>query len=121
MLGELYCNFFYHHYGLAVVKPRFFNSYGPGGAEAISQRDPQFHLLGNEGLAAADHRHRRRDPRLYPMSTLWTALLRAKRVMESAVGQGVQPRLRRGDDHTKFGADDQRQPVAARHPLRAAA
>lgn len=30
MLGELYCNFFYHHYGLDVVKPRFFNSYGPG-------------------------------------------------------------------------------------------
>ena len=30
MLGELYCNFFYHHYNLPVVKPRFFNSYGPG-------------------------------------------------------------------------------------------
>jgi UDP-glucose 4-epimerase len=30
MLGELYCNFFHDHYGLAVVKPRFFNSYGPG-------------------------------------------------------------------------------------------
>ncbi len=30
MLGELYCNFFYDHYGLKVVKPRFFNSYGPG-------------------------------------------------------------------------------------------
>ncbi len=30
MLGELYCNFFQHHYGLNVVKPRFFNSYGPG-------------------------------------------------------------------------------------------
>jgi nucleoside-diphosphate-sugar epimerase len=30
MLGELYCNFFLHHYGLRVVKPRFFNSYGPG-------------------------------------------------------------------------------------------
>lgn len=30
MLGELYCNFFYHHYGVSVVKPRFFNSYGPG-------------------------------------------------------------------------------------------
>jgi len=29
-LGEMYCNFFYHHYGLPVVKPRFFNSYGPG-------------------------------------------------------------------------------------------
>lgn len=30
MLGELYCNFFRNHYGLNVVKPRFFNSYGPG-------------------------------------------------------------------------------------------
>lgn len=30
MLGELYCNFFHHHYALEVVKPRFFNSYGPG-------------------------------------------------------------------------------------------
>ena len=30
MLGELYCNFFRNHYGLKVVKPRFFNSYGPG-------------------------------------------------------------------------------------------
>jgi UDP-glucose 4-epimerase len=30
MLGELYCNFFNHHYGLKVVKTRFFNSYGPG-------------------------------------------------------------------------------------------
>jgi UDP-glucose 4-epimerase len=30
MLGELYCNFFYHHHGLQVVKPRFFNSFGPG-------------------------------------------------------------------------------------------
>lgn len=30
MLGELYCNFFYNHYKLPVVKARFFNSYGPG-------------------------------------------------------------------------------------------
>jgi nucleoside-diphosphate-sugar epimerase len=30
MLGELYCNFVHNHYGLAVTKPRFFNSYGPG-------------------------------------------------------------------------------------------
>jgi UDP-glucose 4-epimerase len=30
MLGELYGNFYYHHYGLPVVKTRFFNSYGPG-------------------------------------------------------------------------------------------
>lgn len=30
MLGELYCNFFHNHYGLPVVKARFFNSYGPG-------------------------------------------------------------------------------------------
>jgi nucleoside-diphosphate-sugar epimerase len=30
MLGELYGNFFQHHYDLPVVKARFFNSYGPG-------------------------------------------------------------------------------------------
>ncbi len=30
MLGELYSNFFRHHYNLPVVKARFFNSYGPG-------------------------------------------------------------------------------------------
>ncbi len=30
MLGELYCNFFHDHYGLKTVRPRFFNSYGPG-------------------------------------------------------------------------------------------
>lgn len=30
MLGELYCNFFFNHHELPVVKTRFFNSYGPG-------------------------------------------------------------------------------------------
>lgn len=30
MLGELYGNFFHHHFNLPVVKARFFNSYGPG-------------------------------------------------------------------------------------------
>ena len=30
MLGELYGNFFHHHFDLPVVKARFFNSYGPG-------------------------------------------------------------------------------------------
>ena len=30
MSGELYCNFYWHHYDLPIVKTRFFNSYGPG-------------------------------------------------------------------------------------------
>lgn len=30
MLGELYGNFFANHYGMEVVKTRFFNSFGPG-------------------------------------------------------------------------------------------
>lgn len=30
MLGELYCNFYANHHDVKVVKPRFFNSYGPG-------------------------------------------------------------------------------------------
>ncbi len=30
MTGEMYCNFYAHHYGLKTVNCRFFNSYGPG-------------------------------------------------------------------------------------------
>jgi UDP-glucose 4-epimerase len=30
LLGELYCNFFRTSHGLATVRPRFFNVYGPG-------------------------------------------------------------------------------------------
>lgn len=30
LLGELYCNFFYRHYGLPIVNARLFNVYGPG-------------------------------------------------------------------------------------------
>jgi len=32
MTGEMYCNFYHHHYELPVVNCRFFNSYGPGEA-----------------------------------------------------------------------------------------
>tara|TARA_B100000242_G_C42856412_1_gene397585 strand:- start:89 stop:697 length:609 start_codon:yes stop_codon:yes gene_type:complete len=30
MAGEMYSNFYHHHYGLNVVNCRFFNSFGPG-------------------------------------------------------------------------------------------
>jgi len=30
MTGEMYCNFYFHHYGLKITNCRFFNSYGPG-------------------------------------------------------------------------------------------
>ena len=30
MAGEMYCNFYHHHYGLHTVNCRFFNSFGPG-------------------------------------------------------------------------------------------
>jgi len=30
MTGEMYCNFYAHHYDMNVVNCRFFNSYGPG-------------------------------------------------------------------------------------------
>jgi len=30
MAGEMYCNFYKHHYNLSTVNCRFFNSYGPG-------------------------------------------------------------------------------------------
>ncbi len=30
MTGEMYCNFYNHHYELPIINCRFFNSYGPG-------------------------------------------------------------------------------------------
>lgn len=30
MTGEMYCNFYSHHYDMRIVNCRFFNSYGPG-------------------------------------------------------------------------------------------
>ncbi|MDA9265636.1 NAD-dependent epimerase/dehydratase family protein [bacterium] len=30
MTGEMYCNYYFHHFGLPTVNCRFFNSYGPG-------------------------------------------------------------------------------------------
>jgi nucleoside-diphosphate-sugar epimerase len=30
MTGEMYCNFYSHHYDMKIVNCRFFNSYGPG-------------------------------------------------------------------------------------------
>ncbi len=30
MAGEMYANFYYHHYGLKITNCRFFNSFGPG-------------------------------------------------------------------------------------------
>jgi UDP-glucose 4-epimerase len=30
MTGEMYCNFYNHHYEMKIVNCRFFNSYGPG-------------------------------------------------------------------------------------------
>lgn len=30
MTGEMYCNYYFHQYGLKTINCRFFNSYGPG-------------------------------------------------------------------------------------------
>lgn len=50
-LGELYCNFFHDHHGLAVVKPRFFNSYGPGELPGEYRNViPNFIYWGMKGL-----------------------------------------------------------------------
>jgi nucleoside-diphosphate-sugar epimerase len=51
MLGELYGNFFQHHYGLGVVKGRFFNSYGPGEVPGQYRNViPNFIYLAMQGL-----------------------------------------------------------------------
>lgn len=51
MLGELYANFFHHHYKLPIVKTRFFNSYGPGEVPGQYRNViPNFIFRGLSGL-----------------------------------------------------------------------
>ena len=117
MLGELYGNFFHHHYNLPVVKARFFNSYGPGEVPGPYRNViPKF--MGDEGPALADHRHGRRDPRLH--------LGRRHHRRALARGRGarghrprVQPRLGPRDPDPHPGrAHQRRRGQRGRHPLR---
>jgi UDP-glucose 4-epimerase len=51
MVGELYCNFFQHHYNVPEVKARFFNSYGPGEIPGQYRNViPNFIYLAMQGL-----------------------------------------------------------------------
>ena len=87
MLGELYCNFFQHHYGLKIVKPRFFNSYGPGEVPGQYRNViPNFiyWALKGQPLPITGDGEATRD--FTYVADLVDGLLRAG-VMESAVGQ----------------------------------
>jgi UDP-glucose 4-epimerase len=87
MLGELYCNFFYNHYGLKVVKPRFFNSYGPGEVPGQYRNViPNFIYWAMKGqpLPITGSGEETRD--FTYVSDIVDGLLRAG-AMESAIGQ----------------------------------
>ena len=52
MTGEMYCNFYYHHYNLPIVNCRFFNSYGPGEVPGQYRNViPNFIYWGMKGIA----------------------------------------------------------------------
>jgi len=52
MLGELYANFFHHHFGVEIVKTRFFNSYGPGEVPGQYRNViPNFIYMAKRGMA----------------------------------------------------------------------
>jgi UDP-glucose 4-epimerase len=87
MLGELYCNFFYHQYGLKVVKPRFFNSYGPGEVPGQYRNvipNWIYWAMKGQPLPITGNADATRD--FTYVSDIVDGLLRAG-VMESAVGQ----------------------------------
>ncbi|HEY76425.1 MAG TPA: NAD-dependent epimerase/dehydratase family protein [Thermoflexia bacterium] len=87
MLGELYCNFFYNHYGLAVVKPRFFNSYGPGEVPGQYRNViPNFIYWAMKGLPLPITGTGEETRDFTFVGDIVDGLLRAG-VMESAVGQ----------------------------------
>lgn len=87
MLGELYCNFFHHHYGLKVVKPRFFNSYGPGEIPGQYRNViPNFIYWAMKGLPLPITGTGEETRDFTYVGDIVDGLLRAG-VMESAVGQ----------------------------------
>jgi nucleoside-diphosphate-sugar epimerase len=87
MLGELYCNFFHHHYGLKVVKPRFFNSYGPGEVPGQYRNViPNFIYWAMKGQALPITGDGEATRDFTYVGDLVDGLLRAG-VMERAVGQ----------------------------------
>jgi nucleoside-diphosphate-sugar epimerase len=87
MLGELYCNFFYNHYGLKVVKPRFFNSYGPGEVPGQYRNViPNFIYWAMKGLPLPITGSGEETRDFTYVGDIVEGLLRAG-VMESAVGQ----------------------------------
>jgi UDP-glucose 4-epimerase len=87
MLGELYCNFFHHHCGLKVVKPRFFNSYGPGEVPGQYRNViPNFIYWAIRGLPLPITGSGEETRDFTYVGDIVDGLLRAG-MMESAVGQ----------------------------------
>jgi len=87
MLGELYCNFFFNHYGLKVVKPRFFNSYGPGEVPGQYRNViPNFIYWAMKGLPLPITGSGEETRDFTYVDDIVDGLLRAG-AMESAVGQ----------------------------------
>lgn len=87
MLGELYCNFFYNHYGFKVVKPRFFNSYGPGEVPGQYRNViPNFIYWAMKGLPLPITGTGEETRDFTYVGDIVDGLLRAG-VMESAIGQ----------------------------------
>jgi len=99
MLGELYGNFFQNHYGLQVVKPRFFNSYGPGEVPGQYRNViPNFIYWAMKGLPLPITGTGQETRDFTYVGDIVDGLLRAG-VFESAVGQefnlasGVETRI----------------------------
>lgn len=87
MLGELYGNFFYHHYGLKVTKPRFFNSYGPGEVPGQYRNViPNFIYWAMKGMPLPITGTGEETRDFTYVTDIVNGLLRAG-VMDSAVGQ----------------------------------
>ena len=87
MLGELYCNFFHHHYELDVVKARFFNSYGPGEVPGQYRNViPNFIYWAMKGLPLPITGTGEETRDFTYVEDIVDGLLRAG-VMESAIGQ----------------------------------
>ena len=89
MLGELYCNFFFHHYGVNTVKARFFNNYGPGENPGQYRNViPNFIYYAMQGLALPVTGSGEETRDFTYVGDTVDGLLRCG-VMDSAIGQEI--------------------------------
>ena len=89
MTGEMYCNFYNHHYDLKTVNCRFFNSFGPGEVPGQYRNViPNFLFWSRNNKHLTNNWRWKRNKRLHFLSRFVQGLIRSgftKKLLEKTL------------------------------------